>query len=597
MKRIIPLLTAAAFGMAAQAAENKRLNIIHIMADDLGWRDLSCYGSETFETPNLDALAKRGMLFSNAYSASPLCSPTRAATLTGQTVGRIRVTTPEGHVPEVRLDVKERHINTPGVPAAEPETRSRIPMESVTISRLFKEAGYRTAFIGKWHLGHDPYIPENFGFDVVFGGRGTPGPPAPGFFGPWPPEANFPPTTGNPNADDVMGDAAVDFIAKNADAPFFMCFWPYNVHAPFQGKKDDIEAARPRANRAKHQDSAVMASMVKTLDDNVGKVLNELKTRGLLDNTLVIFTSDNGGNMYDRPEGRNPTNNHPLRAGKGNNYEGGSRVPLIVSWPGIVPEGRVSDAVSISYDWFPTLLEAAGLKAPAEWPVDGKSLLPALRGEPFERGPVFSVFGHTVIATGNVANIWVRDGKWKLLRFFHSGPGQADEFELYDLNADPGETRNLAVQQPEVVQRLGKVLADHLAESKTLLPRPNRQYDPAFRQAGIEMVQGGFLAGAANDEAATITSKHHSVTLRYHPPANASGDKLRFQITTNCAHSIIAARGDTQVFGPPVRVTPNAVDQTLTIPLGPSSGSGPVTIVLDLLQPGRTFISKPQLIE
>jgi hypothetical protein len=187
--------------------------------------------------------------------------------------------------------------------------------------------------------------------------------------------------------------------------------------------------------------------------------------------------------------------------------------------------------------------------------------------------------------------------KWKLLRFFHSGPGQTDEFELYDLNADPGETRNLAVQQPEVVRRLGKVLADHLAESKTLLPRPNRQYDPAFRQAGIEMIQGGFLAGAANDEAATITSKHHSVTLRYHPPANASGDKLRFQIATNCAHSIIAARGDEQVFGPPVRVTPNLVDQTLTIPLGPSSGSGPVTIVLELMQPGRTFISKPQLIE
>lgn len=596
MKHILSSIAIGALGLPAQAAQPPRPNIIHIMADDLGWRDLSCYGSETFQTPHIDALAKRGMLFSNAYAASPLCSPTRAATLTGQTVGRIRLTTPGGHVPEVVLDVKERKAGSPGFPATEPETRTRIPMESVTMSKVLKGAGYRNAFIGKWHLGHDPYIPENFGFDVVIGGRGTPGPPAPGFFGPWPKEANFPPTTGNPNADDVMGDAAVDYIAKNADAPFFMCFWPYNVHAPFQAKPRDIEEARPRTEGALHQDSAIMAAMVKSLDDNVGKIVQELEKRAILDNTLIIFTSDNGGNMYDRPEGRNPTHNHPLRAGKGNNYEGGTRVPLIVSWPGVVSEGTFSDAVSISYDWFPTVLDVAGLKPPADWVLDGKSLLPAMRGEQFERGPIFSIFGHNVAATGNLANVWVRDGKWKLLRFFHSGPDQTDEFELYDLDADPGETHNLAAAIPKVVEQLATVLADHLAESKTLLPRLNPQYNPNLRQAGFEMIRGGFLVGGAEKEGAEITAKHQSVTLRYHPPADATGDKLRIQVTSNCARSIIAARGKALVFGPPARITPDPTEQTVTIPLGQSSGTGTITLVLELTQPGRILLAKAELV-
>jgi hypothetical protein len=210
---------------------------------------------------------------------------------------------------------------------------------------------------------------------------------------------------------------------------------------------------------------------------------------------------------------------------------------------------------------------------------------------------VLLVFPHTVGATGNIANIWVRDGKWKLLRFFHSGPEQTDEFELYNLNTDPGESLNLAGQQPEVVQRLKKVLADHLGESKTLLARQNREYDPHFRQAGIEILQGGFLAGPADEKAATITAKNLKVTLRYHPPADATGDKMRLTISSNCVRHVTAAQGDALVFGPPVRVTPDALNQDLTIPLGPSSSGGPVTILLELEQPGSAVITSPRLIE
>ena len=185
------------------------------MADDLGWRDPGTYGSETFKTPHIDALAANGMRFSNAYSASPLCSPTRASVLTGQTVGRIRITSPTGHIPQVILDPKETTTGYAGFPMTNPQNRSRLPLESVTISRILKDQGYRTAFMGKWHLGHEPYIPENFGFDVVWSGRGTPGPPQGRFFGPWDEVANLPKVEGSPNVDDVLGDEALKYIAGN----------------------------------------------------------------------------------------------------------------------------------------------------------------------------------------------------------------------------------------------------------------------------------------------------------------------------------------------------------------------------------------------
>lgn len=581
--------------LAANAAANERPNVIHIMVDDLGWRDLSVYGSETFRTPHIDALAARGMRFSNAYSASPLCSPTRASVITGQTCGRLRLTAPTGHLPQVVLDPQETDSAPPGQPMTIPQTASRLPLEMPTIGPIFKQAGYHTAFMGKWHLGHDPYLPENFGFDFVVGGRGTPGPPAPGFFGPWPKAANFPEVDGNPNADDVLGDAAVKWIADKAGEPFFLALWLYNVHAPFQGKPDDIEAYRPFAESAWYQRSAIMGSMVKTLDDNVGKVMAELERQNLLEDTIVIFTSDNGGNMYDRPEGENPTDNHPLRAGKGNNYEGGVRVPFIVSWPGQIEFDSVSDAVVVSYDFFPTVLDILDLAPPDGHPLDGVSLLPAFRGQPLERGPIYLVFPHTVLATGNYANVAMRDGKWKLMRFFHTGPNQVDEFELYDLSVDPGETRNLATLHPEVTERMSQQMAVHLKETGTLLPRRNPKYCPDHAQAGFRMVNGGIIAGGGKNTVA-ITSKGPSVTLRYLVPPDASpGEVLEFNFMSNCAVSLTAGPGTMPVFARPVLVRPDLENRRVRLPLGATVSAGMITVVIDLVQPGRMHLQGAEL--
>ncbi|MDQ8195880.1 sulfatase [Coraliomargarita sp. SDUM461004] len=592
----ICLATVASLLASASQAEPERPNVVMIIVDDLGWRDLGCYGSELYQTPAVDALAAEGLSFSNAYASSPLCTPTRASILTGQTVGRLRLTTPVGHVPEVKLDAAERASAAAGLPMTEPETNNRIPLDSITISKLLEDAGYATAFMGKWHLGYDPYIPENFGFDHVVGGRGFPGPPPPGFFGPWDTvETNMPAVEGHPNADDVIGDAAVDFIESKQDEPFFLALWFFNVHAPFQGKPELIEKYRPLAAQTQYQKSAIMGAMVETMDQNVGKVTEALKRLGLDENTIVIFSSDNGGNMYDRPEGENPTNNYPLKAGKGNNYEGGSRVPLIVKWPGQVAAGGWTDTIAISYDFFPTLLDVAQLETPEAAVLDGVSLRPAFSGELMQRPPVTSMFGHTVLATGNLANAWVRDGKWKLLRFFNLGADQEDLLELYDLSIDSGETQNLALEHAEVAERLNDWLEAHLVETETLLPRKNPNCDPEMKQAGFVMQSGGYFIGGPDASKATITSNADRVVLRYYPEVGATGDQLEFQLMSNCVISAAVGLGDGPLYGAPVTVNSDLTQGRVIVPLGRAYERGPITLLFDMEQPGRSHISAVQL--
>jgi arylsulfatase A-like enzyme len=576
--------------------ETKRPNIVMILVDDLGWRDVGAYGSELFETPHIDALAAEGLSFSNSYASSPLCTPTRASILTGQTVGRLRITTPEGHLPGHNLNAEERAIGEPGYPMTNPGTANRLPLDSITISKLLNDAGYATAFMGKWHLGYDPYIPENYGFDHVVGGRAFPGPPPPGFFGPWDPATtNMPIVEGNPNADDVIGDAAVKFIESKKDEPFFLALWFYNVHAPFQGKPELIEKYAGLVGDSQYQQSAIMGAMVETMDQNVGKVQEVLNRLGLDDNTIILFTSDNGGNMYDRPEGLNPTNNFPLRGGKGNNYEGGSRVPLIVKWPGQVAAGAWTDTVSISYDYFPTLLDITKIEVPTDAVLDGVSLVPAFDGSRMERPPITSMFGHTVLATGNVANVWVRQGDWKLLRFFNTGPNQTDSFELYDLSVDPGESNNLVTSRVDEFEALNNWLSAHLDESQTLLPRKNPDYNPGLVQAGFTMGQGGFFAGIADPEKVTMTSNKETVTLIYTPKVDESGTQLEFTVMTNCAVGATAAVGG--IYGQPVKVIPNLAPHVVRVPLGRSVDSGPITLILDMEQPGRTHLSGVSLVK
>ncbi len=593
---IFPILALCSAVMPLSAASEQKPNIVMIIVDDLGWRDVGCYGSELYQTPNVDTLAAEGLSFSNAYSSSPLCTPTRASILTGQTVGRLRLTTPVGHVPETKLDARERTVASPGLPMTEPETNNRIPLDSLTISKLLKAHGYATAFMGKWHLGYDPYIPENFGFDHVVGGRGFPGPPPPGFFGPWDPElTNMPVVEGSPNADDVLGDEAVRFIESKQDEPFFLALWFFNVHAPFQGKPELVEKYRPLAENTQYQKSAIMGAMVETMDQNVGKVSEVLTRLGLDENTIIIFSSDNGGNMYDRPEGVNPTNNFPLKAGKGNNYEGGSRVPLIVKWPGKLPAAEWTDTIAISYDYFPTLLEVAGIDAPADAVLDGVSLVPSFDGETMVRPPITSMFGHTVLATGNIANVWVRDGQWRLLRFFHTGLDQTNEYELYDLSLDPGESNNLAVSHHDKVAELNAWLDQHLKDTQTLLPRKNPDYDPELMQAGFTMGQGGYFSGGADTEKVTMTSKYDQVSLRYTPKPGESGSHLELTLLSNCAVGVAASDGGG--YGSPVAVRPDLSPHRVKIPLERVATGSPINVVFDMSQPGRTHLSEISLVE
>jgi arylsulfatase A-like enzyme len=567
-----------------------RPNILFIMTDDLGWRDLGSYGSELYQTPHLDALAQRGVRYSNAYSASPLCSPTRASILTGQAPGRLHLTQPVGHLKEVILNPVVPDTAAPGLPMTNPQSRTRLPLETVTIAQLLRNAGYRTAFMGKWHLGFEPYIPENFGYDTVVGGRGFPGPPPPGFFGPWDPEAtNMPPVDGRPHADDVLGDAAVRFLRESREtgSPFFLSLWFYSVHAPFQAKDELIEKYRPLVETTVHQKSAIMGAMVETLDDNVGKVLAALEELGLAENTLVVFTSDNGGNMYDRPEGVNPTSNHPLRAGKGNNHEGGVRIPLIVSWPGKVAEGKISDAVTISYDWFPTLLEAAGLGTPSGLVLDGISILDTFDGSPLERPPIYSMFGRTVKATGNYSNMWVRDGRWKLLRYFHTGENFQDEYELYDLDTDPGEKYDLASARPAVVDRLRAWLDSRVETDGVLLPKANPLYNPDQKAGGWRMMQGGYIMGNDTSSEVHVVSSGGPVimSLDAEKAANSS-DVLEFTLLSNCVSRVTAGDLDTGIFGISRTVVPDRRRQVVRFPLPGDIETETFTVFFELSQPG-----------
>lgn len=587
------LLTVVTMGCAAVA--EKKPNIVMIIVDDLGWRDVGCYGSELYETPAVDALAAGGLSYSNAYASSPLCTPTRASILTGQTVGRLRITTPEGHLPAVNLDPQERMTEAAGYPMTNPETGNRLPLDAITISKILKDGGYVTSFMGKWHLGYDPYIPENYGFDHVVGGRAFPGPPPPGFFGPWDTKVtNMPEVEGSPNADDVLGDEAVRFIESKQDEPFFLALWFFNVHAPFQGKPELIEKYAPLAANAQYQKSAIMGAMVETMDQNVAKVSDALARLGLDKDTIIIFSSDNGGNMYDRPDGVNPTNNFPLKGGKGNNYEGGSRVPLIVKWPGRIPAGAWTDTIAISYDYFPTLLEVTGIETPSDAVLDGVSLVPSFDGTTMERPPITSMFGHTVLATGNISNVWVRDGKWKLLRFFHTGKGQSHHYELYNLSVDPGETNNLAQQEPTRVAQLNAWLDQHLEETETLLPRKNPDYNPELLQAGFRMEQGGYFAGGANTNEATITTNQDRVTLHYTPQEGELGTALEFTVLTNCAVGVTAST--TGGYGRPVSITPDLKAHTVRVPLGGETDAAGIHLIFDMPQPGRIHLSKVRLL-
>jgi arylsulfatase A-like enzyme len=468
------------FVFSAVAAMARQPNVVFIVVDDLGWKDTGCYGSTFYKTPNVDRLAATGMRFTDAYAANPLCSPTRSSILTGQYPARTGFTSATGHI-KAHSVYAEQTGGPPDARAAGPSSVNELSTDYFTLGKAMKQAGYATAFLGKWHMGYEPCIPENHGFDFVVGGREHPGPPGTNgerkFYPPWSGDTLQPNPSSDTHIDDYLGTKAVAFIKDHKNKPFFMCLWTYDVHAPFQSKPDYIEKWKKLADPANPQHSPTMAAMVEVMDDNVGRVLDALEANGLAKDTIVIFTSDNGGNMYDVADGTTPTNNEPLRSGKGNNYEGGVRIPLIVRWPGVTRPGSVNPSVISTVDHFPAILQMTGQKLRPQDHRDGVSYVPALEGKPFDRGPTICDFTHFVPATMNIPNSWIRSGDWKLLRFWFDGPGQTDRYELYNLKDDIGETKNLASAYPEKVATLAAKLDALRSSSNALAVHPNKNYD------------------------------------------------------------------------------------------------------------------------
>ena len=486
--------TALAAPRLASAADapKKRPNVLFILADDLGWRDTSLYGSTFYETPNVDRLAARGMRFTQAYAANPLCSPTRASLQTGLYPCRIGITAPVCHVPQEVLQESLQKAAPPHQKALACQSATRLKQDYFTLAEAFKEAGYATGHFGKWHLGPEPYDPLHQGYDVDVPHWPGPG-PAGSYVAPWrfPPKLAFQGQPGE-HIEDRMGAEVVKFLREHKDHPFFATYWCFSVHSPFDAKKALMEKYRAKADPRNPQRHPVMGAMVQSMDENVGRVVQALDDLGLAENTAIVFFSDNGGVHWPGNKGEgNETNcpitsNLPLRGGKATLYEGGTREPCIVVWPSVVTPGSQSDAIIQSIDFYPTLLEMAGLKPREGLRLDGISIVPALRGLPLGRDAIFCHFPHYVKATGNLPGTYVRKGDWKLIRFYADNDDHSDRFELYNLKDDLGETTDLAAKMPEKVRELNALIEEHLKDTAAVVPAPN----PAYRRGALEGAPG-----------------------------------------------------------------------------------------------------------
>lgn len=461
-------------------AADKPMNVVFILADDLGWADTTLYGHTKYhQTPNLNRLAQRGMVFTRAYSASPLCSPTRSAILTGLSPARTGITTPSCHVPEVVLEASIADRAAADQKSVQPRTVTRLKTEFRTLAEALKDAGYATGHFGKWHLGREPYSPLQHGFDVDLPHHSGPG-PAGSYVAPWKFE-NFDPDPDVPDQhiEDRMAKEASQWMEANRDRPFFLNYWMFSVHAPFDAKKDLIAKHTGRVDPSDEQKCPTYAAMIESMDDAVGTLLDTLDRLQLSERTIVVFTSDNGGNMYSDVNGVVPTSNRPLRGGKASMFEGGTRVPCVVSWPGVAAPGSRSEAPVQSEDYFPTLLDGLGLSPVTDQIFDGQSILPALRGEPMTRDGVVQFFPHSPrVPEWLPPSVSIHRDHWKLIRIFHGGDNGAHRYLLFDLSQDVSEKNNLADQNPDVVKLLDGQISAFLQKTNAVIPIANPAFDP-----------------------------------------------------------------------------------------------------------------------
>jgi arylsulfatase A len=481
--------------MVAAAPAGVRPNVILVVIDDMGWADLGCYGSKFHKTPNIDRLASGGVRFTNGYAACPVCSPTRAAIMTGKWPARLHLT-----------DWLPGRPDLPAQRLARPDFSQQLPLEEVTLAEVLRDAGYVTASIGKWHLGGTGFAPEQQGF--AFNVAGDAGGSPPGFFAPFVRTTEKGKTVGRKligledapagsYLTDLLNDAAIKFIEQHRKQPFFLYLPHYTVHIPLQAKEPLIVKYPPAGEFRGQQNNPVYAAMIESLDDGIGRILAKLEEWKLTENTIVIFTSDNGGLATLEGPNTPSTSNAPLREGKGFLYEGGIRVPLTVRWPAAVKGGHVADQIACSVDLLPTIAELCSVNLPTA--VDGASLAPVLLGKgEIEREAIYWHYPHYANQGGRPGGA-VRAGDWKMIEFYDTG-----RRELFDLKNDPRESRNLAAQQPQRVHELAAQLDAWRKRVGAQTMTPNSAYRP-------------------NPQAADGTITMHARSAEIH------GDQLRFE--------------------------------------------------------------------
>ncbi|MDJ0645510.1 MAG: sulfatase [Flavobacteriaceae bacterium] len=457
---------AILFPFSACKKEEKAPNIIMIVADDLGWYDLACYGNDFIETPNLDQMAKEGIKFTDAYAAAPLCSPSRASLITGLHPIRVNITE---HI----------HGNHPAGPSQKlktPDISQQLDSSFTTIAEALKTKDYNTAFIGKWHLGGGKFKPDHQGFDLNIAGAWNGLPKS--FFYPFFNKGEKPEIQNSSKEGDyltdVLTDKAIEYLEKQQDSAFFLSLNYYSPHVPIEAKPSIVEKYKSKRGAdtlSNKMPNIHYAAMVASIDENVGRILDKLKELSLDQNTLVLFTSDNGGlSVREVPafaKHTPPTDNGMLREGKGYVYEGGIREPLIVRWPKIIKPNQENATPVIAQDFFNTFMEMSGI---SEKTVDGISLLPLFKNETIpDRGLLWHL-PHYSPQRGKPATAY-REGDWKIIHFY-----ETDRYELYDLKQDTSESNDLAEKQPQKLAELKNNMKKMLQEMNAKFPEPNPNY-------------------------------------------------------------------------------------------------------------------------
>jgi arylsulfatase A-like enzyme len=454
----VPILLA--LGSSALAADPRRLNIILIVVDDLGWADLGCSGSTFYETPNIDRLARRGVRFTAAYAASPVCSPSRAALMTGKAPARLHLT-----------DWLPGRADRPSQKLLRPVILQHLPREEITLAETLKKVGYLSVSIGKWHLGGPEYWPEQQGFARNIGGTETGSPPG-GYFRFHAP--NLAAQNDQEYLTDRLTDESLDVLTEHKDRPFFLYLAHYAVHIPLQAKSALENRYRAKPAGDSPQRNAIYAAMIQSVDEGVGKILDRLDALGIADRTAILFTSDNGGLSVREGPNTPPTSNSPLRAGKGYLYEGGIRVPLIVAWPGVARPGSVCDTPVIGQDLYPTILSMADVKTAHGQVIDGVDRSHLLRGEPMHpRDALYWHYPHYSNQGGRPGGA-IRRRDLKLIEWY-----ETSQTELYDLSRDPGEEHDLAAERPEDAAQLRAQLTGWRQSVGAQMPTPNPDYEAA----------------------------------------------------------------------------------------------------------------------